>query len=206
MHLIHYHKLLLLFLLSGMLMLSSCGTTPQSKFYTLEAMQASTAVPASKNRQNEMHVGIGPIQLAEYLNRTQIVTRSDDAEVSLAETHRWAEPIHDNFARILAENLSNLMHTDKVSLYPSRNWKDIDYQVLVSIWQFDASKQGEAILVANWSLRGKGGSELLAMKKSAFSTELEPEASYPDMVRALSKTVELLSREIAAVIASEQGH
>ena len=103
----------------------------------------------------------------------------------------------------MAENLSILIGTDKISLHPSRNWSDIDYQVVINVWQFDASKQGKVTLVANWSIRGKGGSELLTMKKSTFSTNLENTTSYTDIVRAQSKTVEMLSSEIAGVIQTE---
>jgi len=196
------HKISPLFLLSIMLLLTSCGTTPPSKFYTLEAMSGSETTQIAPDRQN-LHIGIGPVQFAEYLQRSQIVTRTNGAEINLAETHRWAEPLHNNFGRILAENLSILVGTDKVSLHPSRNWSDIDYQVVVNVWQFDVSKQGEVTLVANWSIRGKGGSELLTMKKSTFSANLETTTSYTDVVRALSKTVEMLSSEIAGVIQTE---
>jgi uncharacterized lipoprotein YmbA len=200
------HKISPLLLLSIVLLLNSCGTTPPSKFYTLEAMSGSETTQIAPNRQNNLHIGIGPVQFAEYLQRSQIVTRTNDAEVKLAETHRWAEPLHNNFSRILAENLSILLGTDKISLQPSRNWSDIDHQVVVNVWQFDTSKEGEVILVANWSIRGKGGSELLTMRKSSFRTNLESTTSYTDIVRALSNTVEMLSREIAAAIMAEQGH
>jgi len=203
MQLFKCHKISLLFLLSIMLLLNGCGTTPPSKFYTLEAMSGSETTQIAPDRRNNLHIGIGPVQFAEYLQRSQIVTRTNDTEVNLAETHRWAEPLHNNFGRILAENLSTLIGTDKISLHPSRNWSDIDYQVVVNVWQFDASKEGEVILVANWSIRGKGGSELLTMKKSAFSTNLESTTAYTDVVRALSKTVEMLSNEIAGVIQTE---
>jgi uncharacterized lipoprotein YmbA len=187
-------------------MLNSCGTTPPSKFYSLEAMSGIDATQSAPARQNDLHIGIGPVQFAEYLQRSQIVTRTNDTGIKLAETHRWAEPLHNNFGRILAENLSILIATDKISLHPSRNWSDIDYQVVVNVWQFDVNKQGEVTLLANWSIRGKGGSELLTMKKSVFHANLESTASYTDIVRALSNTVELLSREIAAAIMSEQAH
>jgi uncharacterized lipoprotein YmbA len=206
MQLYKYHKKSRLFLLGIVFLLSSCGTTPPSKFYTLEAMSGSEAAQTAQEKRNSMHIGIGPVQLAEYLQRSQIVTRTNSAEVNLAETHRWAEPLQNNFSRILAENLSILMATDEVSLQPSRNWSDIDYQVVISVWQFDTGKQGEAVLVANWSIRGKGGSELLTMKKSTFGARLESTESYSDIVAALSKTVELLSREIAAALQAEHDH
>ena len=203
MQLYKSHETLLLFLLSTMLILNGCGTTPPSKFYTLEAMSGSETTQTTTEKRSNLHIGIGPVQFAEYLQRSQIVTRTNSAEVSLAETHRWAEPLNNNFSRILAENLSILIGTDKISLHPSRNWSDIDYQVVINVWQFDASKQGDVTLVANWSIRGKGGSELLTMKKSTFSTTLEDTTSYTDIVRAQSKTVEMLSSEIAGVIQTE---
>ena len=195
----------LLFLLAIIFILNACGTTPPSKFYMLESMPEDEAIQASSDRRNDVHIGIGPIQFADYLGRTQIVTRTDGAEVKLSETHRWAEPLKDNFGRILAENLSNLLNTDKIILHPSRNWSEIDYQVLVNVWRFDASIQGKASLVANWSIRGKGGSQLLTMNKSVFSTNVEPTASYADIVHALSETVEMLSHEIAQAIQTRQG-
>lgn len=206
MQLYKHYKISQLFLLSIMLLLNGCGTTPPSKFYTLEAMSGSETTQTTTEKQSNLHIGIGPVQFAEYLQRSQIVTRTNSAEISLAETHRWAEPLHNNFSRILAENLSILIGTDKISLHPSRNWSDIDYQVVINVWQFDASKQGDVTLVANWSIRGKGGSELLTMKKSTFSTTLEDTTSYTDIVRAQSKTVEMLSSEIAGVIQTELQH
>ena len=205
MHLYKLRQISRLPLLAIIVLLNGCGTTPPSKFYMLEPMSEEEVIQASSERRNDVHIGIGPIKFADYLDRTQIVTRTGGAEVKLSETHRWAEPLRDNFGRILAENLSKLLQTDEITLHPSRSWSEIDYQVLVNVWRFDASTQGKVSLVANWSLRGKGGSQRLTMKKSVFSANVEPAASYADIVRALSKTVEMLSHEIARVIQTRQG-
>ena len=170
----------------------------------LEPMAETREIQSAYKEPGKIHVGIGPVQFAEYLDRTQIVTRTDGAEVNLSETHRWAEPLQDNFSRILAENLSTLLQTDKVSLHPSRNWSEVDYQVLVNVWRFDVSNKGDVSLVANWSIRTRGGSELIMMKKSTFSTTAGPAATYSEIARALSKTVEMLSREISSAIQREQ--
>jgi uncharacterized lipoprotein YmbA len=190
--------------LAILLVLAGCGTTPPSRFYTLEAMPQPAEKPAIPGGSTNLHIGIGPVQFAEYLDRTQIVTRSGSTEVNLSETHRWAEPLQANFTRILAENLSVLLNTDRVSLHPSRNWSEVDYQVLVNVWQFDVSKQGHANLVANWSIRGKGGADLVTMQKTVLSTSVDPEASYADSARALSKTVEMLSHVIADAVSKNR--
>lgn len=198
--------LMLLMLTATVLILNSCGTTLPSKFYMLEPMASSAAMPASAGGKTAAHIGIGPVRFAGYLDTSRIVTRQEGTEIKLSETHRWAESLNDNFARILAQNLSILMATDKVSLYPSRNWSEIDYQILVNVWQLDASNKGKVTLVANWSIRDKDDAELLTMKKSVYSTNVESTASYNDIVRALSKTVESLSREIAEAVESVQAH
>lgn len=186
------------------LLLSGCGTTPPSQFYLLEAMPADSAAPARPGGNEGLHIGVGPVEFADYLGRSQIVTRKDGVEISLAETHRWAEPLQNNFSRVLAENLSMLLATDRISLHPSRNWADIDYQVLVDVSRFDADSSGSVTLAASWSIRGKGGSGLLAMRKSTFRAETRAAASHADIVRALSDTVALLSREIAAAIRTSE--
>ncbi|MGB5457108.1 MAG: PqiC family protein [Gammaproteobacteria bacterium] len=201
---IYRHKPARLTLLALIFALGACGTTPPSNFYTLEPVTERGTGPVSTEARSAVHIGVGPIQLAEYLNRNQMVTRTQRVRVNLSETHRWAEPLQVSFARILAENLSILVNTDKVSLHPSRNWPDIDYQVLVNVWQFDASKQGNVTLVANWSIRTNKGSNLLFMKKSVFSADVGPAASYDEIAVALSKTVEMLSYEIAGVIGKQE--
>jgi uncharacterized lipoprotein YmbA len=90
--------------------------------------------------------------------------------------------------------------TDKVSLQPSRHWSEVDYQVAVNVWRFDVSSQGNASLVANWSVRTGGDSRLVTMRKSIFSVPLDTAAPYAEIARALSKTVEMLSVEIAGAI------
>lgn len=196
----------LLMLTATIFTLGSCGTTPPSRFYMLEPMPVAEAAQTSTGSKMALHIGIGPVRFAAYLDTSQIVTREEGAEINLSETHRWAEPLNDNFARILAQNLSMLLASDKVSLYPSQNWSDIDYQVLVNVWQLDATNKGKVTLVANWSIRDRHKSELLTIRKSTFSTNLEPDASYNVIVQALSMTVGSLSREIAGTIESVQGH
>ena len=199
----HYRTALSATILAMALMLNACGTTPPSSFYLLQPMSASASEQTTMAGNEKLHIGVGPVALAEYLDRTQIVTRTDGTRVHLAETHRWAEPLQDNFARIIADNLSTLLNTDRVSLHPSRNWPDIDYQVLINVWQLDASRQGEITLVANWSIRTDNGAELVSMKKSVFTTSVAPDASYADIANAMSSTTAMLSQEIADAIRAQ---
>ena len=50
-------------------------------------------------------IGIRPIDFPKYLDRQQIVSRTNGHRLKLAEFDRWAEPLGWSFARALAENV-----------------------------------------------------------------------------------------------------
>jgi uncharacterized lipoprotein YmbA len=93
-----------------------CGTTDPARFYTLSPL----AIPGTEAEAagQGVAIGVGPIKLPEHLDRPQIVTRTSRNELKLAEFDRWAGSLADDFSRVLAENLSILLSTDRVSVYP----------------------------------------------------------------------------------------
>ena len=91
--------------LGGLLLgLEACTSTP-SRFYVLSSLSASETIAATAATQGPV-IGVGPITLPKYLDRPQIVTRAGSNQLALAEFDRWAEPLQDNVARVLAENLA----------------------------------------------------------------------------------------------------
>ena len=96
------------------------GTEKASKFYVLDSLlQSETAGQLPTGREG-VAVGVGPLKFPELLDRPQIVTRTTRNEVKLAEFQRWAEPLDVNFASTLAENLSLLLSSDRVAVFPWR--------------------------------------------------------------------------------------
>src|SRR5262245_19194049 len=62
------------------------------------ARSAESGVAASDPRgriagSGPVSIGVGPVIMPGYLDRTQIVTRSGPDRVKLASFHRWAEPL-----------------------------------------------------------------------------------------------------------------
>jgi uncharacterized lipoprotein YmbA len=127
------------------------------------------------------------------------VTRASRNELRLAEFAQWGEPLGSNVSRVLMENLSILLATDQVILFPKRVPISIDYQVAVEMTRFDVEAGGNARLDARWAIFGEDGKTMLLKGKSSY---VEPvgSADYGAMVAAESRTLEALSREIAAAI------
>ena len=188
-----YKKLLLL--LAVPVVLSGCGSTPASRFYLLIPDEQPAATPVLAGQP---HIGVGPIDLPKYLDRPQIVTRSDSAEIRLTETERWAEPLQENFTRVLAENLSRRLGTGRVSIEPSHNRGNIDYRVIADVLQFDANDAGEIMLLVYWNILDRNGASLTGMQKSEIRMPIAQPADTSRTVSRLSAAVAELGRTIAA--------
>jgi uncharacterized lipoprotein YmbA len=183
-----------------LMVLTACaGTSPPANFYVLSSLPESAAGTLPTGDKTRLAIGIGPVNLPDYLDRSQIVTRISLNELKVAAFERWAEPLNSSFPRILMENLAMLLNTDQVAVYPWRSAIPIEYQVVVDIIRFDASPGENAVLIARWSLLGNGGNNLHVIKKSTFRKTIDSN-DYAAMVAAQSQTVIEFSREIAAAI------
>ena len=175
--------------------LLGCGTTQHSRFYLLTSVASLETVAT---RDIEPAIGVGPIVIPKYLDRPQIVQRAGNNELKLAEAHRWAEPLGNNFTRVLAENLSLMIPTQRVAMYPWKRSTMVDYQVMIEISRFDTDMDGNVVLTANWKVLGTD-EKVVAFKKSTY-TEAADVAGFDTIVAAQSRTLEALSREIASAI------
>jgi len=177
------------------LLLAACAQTQPSRFYTLSGLPDDAAPTAASS---DLAIGVGPISLPNYLDRPEIVRRTTPNQFQLAEFDRWGEPLGDVFPRVMAENLSDLLATDRVSLLPQRRATTIDYQVEVQVTRFDAEVGGPAILAARWEMFDNDGKSLV-VKRSTFTETVDGE-DYGAVATAMSRTIATLSREIATAI------
>lgn len=178
--------------------LTGCMATSQPpKFYLLNAFPSSEHAMAKA--PSGLAIGIGPIDIPEYVDRPQIVIRISANELSLAEFHKWAEPLKDNIPQVLVENLSVLMKTDQVVRYPWKRSTPIDYHVTIDIARFDTAPDNEAHLVARWQVFGEDTRVILETKKSHFTAPLQG-SDYASIVLALNETMNDLSQAVATSI------
>jgi len=188
-------------LLSVALLLNpgGCASTKQSKFYTLQALSGTSDTPSQTKSGERISVGVGPVNFPDYLDRPQIVTRTGPNELSIAEYHRWGGPLEDNFTRILAENLSLLLDSDRVAMFPWQESSKVDYQVRGNVLQLDGELGNQAVLVARWAVYGDEGKQALIAQKSIIKAPVKG-SGYQDLVMAVNETLNELSREIASAL------
>ena len=156
------------------------------------------------DHSGQISLGIGPVRLPGYLDRQEIVTRVAQNKLDLSENDRWAEPLDENFTRVLAQNLSVLLRTDRIVIYPWPLDKKPNYRVEIEVLRFESNGAAqEAQLTARWTVINEGGFRAPFNVKESRLVRPIKEKSTEASVAALSETVADLSREIAkAVIAT----
>ena len=177
--------------------------TAPSRFYLLRPLPADAAAEARGGSAGPV-IALGPVNVAAYLDRPQIVTRAPGAEVKISEFERWAEPLEDNVAAVLADNLARLVPTERVSAYPARLLLDFDIRVTVDVIRFDGVLGGDVVLDARWILLSGAGEAEAHMQRSQF---VQPTGGpgYADLVEAMSRTLDALSRELALEVRRASG-
>jgi uncharacterized lipoprotein YmbA len=184
-----------------LLALGACVQTPPTRFYVLSALPEPAAAPQGRG----VAVGIGPVTLPQYLNRPQIVTRISSNQLAFAEFDQWGGDLNDNVTRALASNLSNLLTTDRVSLYPWKNEAPIDHQVTIEVLSFEQDVNGSSVLTAYWSIVDPRNNRVKVMRRTSYRDtvvgggEARP---YDAIVASMSRNLEALSRDIATGINS----
>lgn len=184
--------------LAGCLKLGE-GQAPPSAFYQLNPMAVPSGEGQVEEGEQNLAIAVGPVEFPDYLNRPQMVIRQNQNELELDEFHRWAEPLKESFSSVLAENLSILLSSERIAVFPWSRFVPTDYQVAVRVLRFDGKPGESATLVAGWSILKKRAKEALVVKNSSF-TEPTGKNGYKALVEAQSRTVEALSRQIAAAI------
>ena len=180
------------------LALTACGTTPSTNFYSLSAEAEAVAKPAG---MKTTVVGIGPVEVAPYLERSQIVIRTADTRLSLTEFDRWAEPIENNIANVLAENLSRLLPTTQPIVRP---WTDAgaEYNVVVKIRRFDSDEAGNVTLNASWGIQHHTSRSMPVIREASI-VQNSAGSDYESITRTMSAALTELSKEIAEALKQE---
>ncbi len=178
-------------LLFAALLLGGCGGSGPT-YYLLNA---DGPAPSGGG----LGIGVGPVSLAAYVDRENLVIQTGPNVIQLAESHLWAGDLDASVSRVLAANLGRRLNTGNVQTYPWQRERDVDYQVIVDIRQFLAGDDGYAFMEAAYRVYRLPGSKQII---SRTFTGREPIASedYQAVVAAQSKVLSAFSAEVAREI------
>jgi len=171
--------------------LGSVQSAP-TRLFTLTPTVSSNAEARS---MGDDLIGIGPVTLAAYLDRPQIITRISPHELKAAEFSQWAEPLKINIARVIRENVSALTGSDQVFSFPWRRSVQVDHQITLNVLRFDAASDGRVTLVAQWAIYGDNNKAFRIRWRSTIENQASGNG-YDAIAESMSRALADLSREI----------
>jgi len=181
-------------------MITGCSSsTPPVEFYTLASLPGMEMESHEQSAVRDITIGIGPVQLPQFLNRPQIVIRSGPNKLTVSEFHRWGGYFDQDFLRVLAQDISILMPTNRVIEFPWEDRADPDYRIEFNVQQFDGQPGNSVLLNTVWTIKGRKDTKALYAKRSIIRQPVS-ENDYEALVAAHSQALATLSREIAAAI------
>lgn len=174
---------------------TACSTTPKANFYTL----SDGASLAPLQGQSSLVLAIGPIDLPQYLNRPQIVTRAGGNRLNVDEFNRWGGRLEEEITRVLAQHIGHGLGTQRVYSYPSRVAPDTDYRIGLDIRRFDGVRGGPVVLDVAWSLIDDRTGAIMVTRQASYRSAATADA-YDAYAASLSETLAQLAGDLVAAL------
>ena len=184
------------------LVLQGCASSgPKTQYYSLFPAEYSASDSDSGFNQS---IGIGPIDLPEYINHSGIVSLTGTNQITVSGYNAWAGDLAENLSRIIASNLSSQLGAGTVSAFPWDNRVRPDYQIRVAFQEFAGVRGGTVKLKAKWTVLDKKGSKVVLAGVEDLE-EQAPSSSYNDYVGVLNQLVNNFSDRLAREIKQFDG-
>lgn len=190
-------RLPLLALLTSLLGLAGCVHTPPAPLYQLETGNSELPSQAAG-----MAVLLGPVSVADYLQRETLLQRQPDGSLTASTEGRWAGSLAGDIDQLLLRQLAWRLDSQRLVLAPATPGFTPDAQVLLSINRLDSGPQRPAVLEAQWRVLDKAGQ----LRDSRLVRLEQPhDGSAGDQVRAQSQLLQQLAEQLAGAVKPLEG-
>ena len=173
---------------------TACRSSPDSSYYLL------TANSAAGSGRADLSLGVGPVTIPEFLQRSQIAYAMTGNTLEVSRWNLWSEPLDLGIARVLSINLARLNPSSTVVLFPWRIDATPRYGIRISVMELNRSGSNRATLDVEWSLID------LQTRAQLSNTHFNQSAdfaafSYAALAAAYSDLLARLSEDISAGLA-----
>ncbi len=179
---------------SVLLLLAGCVGREPLELHLLSVEEPAAVATGTPS----LHVGIGPVRLASYLERDHLLLHGEGGRLAFSPSRRWAEPVDSAVARGLVAALEGLRPDLRAFPHPWPRWREPDLRVDIWLWRLDAYLDGRVVLWAQWVVRDRQGRQLADRE-----SRLEGRAGSPDPAALVEEEGRLLRRlatEIEAIL------
>ncbi|UTW09466.1 PqiC family protein [Pseudomonas benzenivorans] len=185
-------RLPLILLLTGLLGLVGCTAYQPVPLYQLDGGNAE--LPDEKGG---VAVLLGPVSIADYLQREALLQRQPDGSLTATSEGRWAGSLAADIDRQLLRQLAARLNSQRLAMAPATPGFTPQVQVLLSISRLDSGPQLPAVLEAHWRLLNPDGKLL---DGRLVRLEEAHQGTIADQVRAQSLVMRQLVEQVALAV------
>lgn len=180
--------------------LSACSTSPPVRYFSLQPIDTDFR----QDGDDVVMLGLGPLRMPEYLNRSQIVWRGNNAEMRVEEFTRWDEPLTKSILRIVATDVDNLLQGVVVVVYPFESFvrNQVDYRLVGDVNRFDADSTGLVVLEVQWGVSNVSGEPVVSVRRNRYQAQATTINDPGAVVTAMNDALAQFSRDIAVKLGS----
>jgi uncharacterized lipoprotein YmbA len=187
--------------------LAGCvGSSRPSRFYTLSPSEVreGEAAPAVAGSSPAATLAVGPVEIPDYLDRAQIVTRTGANGLALADFDRWGGTLDRDITRSLVATVGQRLAPRSIAVAPWRSARlgasPAAYRASVRISRFEGVLGGSVVLRGEWELAARGG-EPLASREATVIEGVAGEG-YEALVAAMQRALVRFGEELAESVAA----
>lgn len=181
--------------------LVGCNSSPQKKYYYLNTIpsEQKTLTPSTDNITTV--IGIGPVEIADHLQRSQIIYSQTNNQLTVADNDYWAEPLDKGIARVIALNLIQRNDKRSFTTFPWRNDSKPQYSLRIQINSLTRA-DNEASIIATWELMDNNTKANLQRRN--FIRSIPAESGAKNLAQAYSKLLAELAGEMDEALSMTQ--
>lgn len=182
------HRILGALLLGLMVLSAGCSFAPVELYQLQHQAQGVT------QQSDDAAVLIGPVRLADYLQREHILQRQSDGRLLFSREARWAGDLQEEVGLLLLRQIAQQTGNSHIALYPDRVGVKQQAQIVLSISRLDSGPQQPAVLEAQWRLLDAKGR---ARDSGVVRYEQQHNGELADQVNVQSELLQRLANELA---------
>lgn len=188
-----------------LLALAACASSPPSHFYTLMGSAASVAsntAPVSAatdtavNANHPFFIEVPPVAIPPQLQRPQLVLDTGPGQVDILEQRRWSQPLGDEIAQALSQNLTRRLPALDVyhTAHPANR---AVYRIDVNVQRFESQLNRQATLAAVWSVTRLPQGVTMTCRSTI---SVPAGAGYPALIASHRQAIARMGQRIASAI------
>jgi uncharacterized lipoprotein YmbA len=188
-----YPRISVVFFSLALLGSAGCGPSATARFYTLTSTATAQDGPATRYA-----VAVGPVSVPGAVDRPQFVVQVTPNSLGLEEFNRWAAPLNEGIARVVAGDLTVLLGTTEVATVPLPPGFVPAYHVTIDVQRFESTPGKGVVVDAVWVVRKSAGGNP-RMGRTVASDTVEG-GGFDALAAAHSRALAKVSSDIAVAI------